>query len=1109
MGRRTTLPLGGYLLTAVAALAPSRAAAAGPGGRAVLPLDGTWQFGLDPQGVGHQAKWFSADDPFHDTIRVPGAWQAQGRGTESDKLRHNYDGKAWYRREVAIPGDWTGRRVFLCIGGVHRYAEVWIDGIRLGEHIGYLSPFEYEITPHARPGSSAIITVCVDSKQRWDIDCLTGCFDIIDEMFTPWGGIWGHVTLEARNDVWIEDPFIQPRVSAAACEVTARLVGDTTKVHAVLLEVLSKEGRAVGTTRGSLTTDSSGQLKVLARIADARLWSPESPHLYTARLSILEGKTLVDRVEMRFGLREIEVRGSGLYLNGKKIFMHGYGDDSVYPQTMAAPSDKDFYLKRLAVAREYGFNYVRHHSTILPPDYYDAADEAGVFVSAEFPIAYMQYYQKAKGPALELYRTQWTSVIKRLRNHPSIFNWCMGNELWDGIPIGPDLYAAAKGLDPTRPVIDSDGLWAERFLKGNADRATLDFYQVQFDEPGVLPLDAPRKYEWDREPRKPVLSHETGNYATFPRMSRVDEYEDNFKPFWLAPARARLEKLGLLGESEQWSKNSERLYLLSHKLNTEAIRKNPRMSGYTWWLIQDYWTGSNGIVDTYFRAKDIPSQTVRQFNADVVLLENGLALTYRAGGPLRTRLLVSNYSQEAIREGVLRWQVTLSDRVAAARDAIAVHVGQGEVGELTEIQTDLPNLSQPQRATIVAELKAGTNEYRNDWSVWVYPAKTERPDLRIPLYAGCDLLRFLSSLGARPLPAADSVSGPAVYVVSQPSRSVIDAAAAGSCVVCLLPQGLFPTVPNRYKPAWWIGSDMDCNTGTVVYDNPVTRAVAPEGWCDAGWFRLLDHAAAYVLEDCPGQPQVLVRALDAHFRCRSKALLMQMGVGKGSLIVSGLNLGACPESRTPEGEWLLARLVEYAGTLPRPAGDLPLSFLREQVARAPAPEGPMLEGFARLISNTGETARERSYREAEAPTYVCRQTEPGHTIEWETAVVPDHVGAPTVTFVFAGSLGYKTQPGAEGFVLSLKGKELVAFNYAQGYQTWRSTDGAATLYFISNRIAREDAIGLFYLTVPAGRVRSGEPCRLAVRSKGRGSRRWFGLTPYADILVPRGQDKTP
>lgn len=1103
-GRTITLLPVPILWLAAAGFLPGSATAATPSGRTVASLDGEWLFRLDPECAGGDAKWFSADVPFKDAIKVPGAWQAQGYGSDTDKLHHSYDGKAWYRREVPIPSDWAGKRVFLCIGGVHRYAEVWVNGARLGEHIGYLSPFEYEITRHARPGTNATIAVCVDSRQRWDIDCLTGCFDIIDEMFTQWGGIWGHVTLEARNAAWLTDLFVQTKAAPALCTVTAALAGDKTSADAVTLQILAKDGRVAASSRLGFdrAKDTDAALKIAIEIPDAQLWSPDMPYLYTARLSLMKGSTTVDQIETRFGVREIEIRGNACFLNGKKVFLHGYGDDSVYPQTMAAPSDRQFYLQRLKVAKEYGFNYVRHHSTILPPEYYDATDEAGMFVSAEFPIAYMQYYQKAKGPAVELYKSEWSAAIARLRNHPSIFNWCMGNELWEGTPLGPDLYAMARRLDPTRPVIDSDGVWPQPYLSGKGDRATLDFCQVQFDEPGVLPIDSAKKYEWSGVPRKPILSHETGNYATFPRMSQIGEFKDNFKPFWLTPARTKLEKLGLLGEAEQWSRNSERLYLLAHKLNTEAIRKNPMMSGYTWWLLQDYWTGSNGIVDTYFRRKDIDAETVRQFNADVVLLLDGLEPICRAPCRMRPKLIVSNYSPQAIEKGDVTWKASCG----SDGGGIIPDVAQGEVKTVIDLNIDIAETREPSRLTIAAEMKVGAAVYRNKWSMWVYPADVEKPKTKVALFAGGDLLHVMTALGAKTVPEG-KLPASAVYVVTQPNADLLDAVEAGACLVCLSPQGIFPSVRNRFKPAWWIGNDLDCNTGTVVYDNPVTRAMAPDGWCDIGWYRLLEDADAYVLDGFPARPHVLVRGLDVHFRCRSKALLFEARVGKGSLIVSGLNHLTTESADVPEAQWLLSRLVEYACALPKPAAELPVAFVRKQAARAPAPVGPMLAGFARLTLNQGETTTNRSYREAEAPIYVCRQTEPGHAIEWRTAVIPTDFTGKTATFVFAGALGWKSEPRTDGLVLLLNGEELVHFDLAQEYAIWRSTDGKAALCFVPRSGTGEDVLGLFYLTVPADRLARGESCRLTVRSEGKGSRRWFGLTPYTDIIAPPPNSK--
>ena len=151
-----------------------------PAGRPVLSLDGVWNFATDPEGRGEAEKWYlpgaklpamplpgyapTADG----TIRVPGIWDNQGYGTETDKVRHNFVGKGWYKRTIEIPGAWSGKRVFLSVTGVHRYSKIWINDQHVGEHIGYLSVQEYEISQYAAPGQTVTVTIQVDSKMyRW------------------------------------------------------------------------------------------------------------------------------------------------------------------------------------------------------------------------------------------------------------------------------------------------------------------------------------------------------------------------------------------------------------------------------------------------------------------------------------------------------------------------------------------------------------------------------------------------------------------------------------------------------------------------------------------------------------------------------------------------------------------------------------------------------------------------------------------------------------------------------------------------------------------------------------------------------------------------------
>ena len=466
----------------------------------------------------------------------------------------------------------------------------------LGEHIGFLSVQEHDITQFAVPGKTATITIQVDSKQRWGVDAMYGCSSLADFMDIEWGGIWGHVRLEARSNAWLSDLFVRPDVVGSSCSASATLNGKSDLADSAKLEVFDQEGRRVAET--SLKIDpkaAAGQpIIVKSAIPDAQLWTPESPTLYTARLSLIGGEKVFDTMESRFGMRQFTIDGHHFLLNGKRIMLRGYGDDHIYPEEGPMSTDKEMHLKRLRTIKSYGFNHVRHHSTIMPPEYYEACDEVGMIVNAEFPICYSHFLpgtgawwkERAPkdtdpGPGNETYKRQWTAAIKRNRNHPSIFCWVMGNELWDGIPLRFDFQRIAHELDPGRFFIDSDGVWGDDFvvpggniLVSKKDRDTLDFYILSFNV-FTNPIDNPTKYETPRPPIKPVISHEAGNYVTFSRPDLIDEFKHNIKPFWLTEGKTKLEKLGLLREANAWAEKSERLCSLLHKYELEALRKIP------------------------------------------------------------------------------------------------------------------------------------------------------------------------------------------------------------------------------------------------------------------------------------------------------------------------------------------------------------------------------------------------------------------------------------------------------------------------------------------------------------------------------------------------------
>ncbi len=385
--------------------------------RPSIDLSGEWEFKLDPLDVGRAEKWFAGRLPYERRIRVPGAWNAQGvafdseqqlrdyegqrleeqkplnqLGTlgvqrESERLFSAYPGPGWYRKEVTIPAQWKGKVPWLIFGGVHREAEVWVNGQPAGAHHSYLTPFHIDLLPYAKPSEKIKIVVRVDARQRKEVDPLMGCLDTLDFLYVTWGGLHGRVWLEATEATRMDDLFVAPQLGAGTAEIRLAIKGARTGQLAAAAEILDTSGAAVASVNEAIPADAT-EVVLVARIPNAKLWSPKSPHLYTARVRLLSGGAVIDARSVRFGMREFKVAGGKFLLNGKPIFLRGYGDDSIYPNTICPPAEKSEFHRRLSIARQYGFNYVRHHSWTPPEEYLEAADELGMMLQPEFPFAY-------------------------------------------------------------------------------------------------------------------------------------------------------------------------------------------------------------------------------------------------------------------------------------------------------------------------------------------------------------------------------------------------------------------------------------------------------------------------------------------------------------------------------------------------------------------------------------------------------------------------------------------------------------------------------------------------------------------------------------------------
>ena len=240
-----------------------------------------------------------------------------------------------------------------------------------------------------------------------------------------------------------------------------------------------------------------------------RPWSPEHPDLYVAHLTLCDGDAPVHGWAERFGVRRIEVRGDRFFLNNKPLFLRGFGDDSVYPVTMVSPASKEEHLKHLKIARAAGFNYVRLHTHCELPEYFEAADEAGIMIQPELPY-YGNYPTEAFAfdPMRDL-----REVNRHYRRYVSLTTYCTGNEGLLGKPLDQKIYRLGKQLDPDRLMIHQDG--------GLNEASNSDFRSGPMDvwEPGSFKCDAP------------FVAHEYLNLC----VKQDPRLEPRFSGAWMPP----------------------------------------------------------------------------------------------------------------------------------------------------------------------------------------------------------------------------------------------------------------------------------------------------------------------------------------------------------------------------------------------------------------------------------------------------------------------------------------------------------------------------------------------------------------------------------------------
>ena len=790
-------------------------------------------------------------------IQVPGAWEAQGVGepgmsipwdplwdSSPKKINHIYMGEGWYRKDVVLPSGWNGKKVWLKIGGVKSQGWFWVNKHPVAWVDNYCGTYKYDITPFVKLGETNRIIVCVNNA----LPSRKGLMSNVHR----WGGIYRDVELEATpetriDDAWVRGDFdkreAELHVMIGGCDVggadcpqsAERRVKDNAPYQIrFTVDGHSAEHPILQSSNPPILQSSNYTLRLPLR--NFRPWSPEHPNLYWAKIELLDaqGKVVHSRRE-RFGVRKLEVRGDKFYLNGHPYFLRGFGDDSVYPITGMPPPDREIHLAHLKKARAAGFNFVRLHTHCEVPEYFEAADEAGILIQAELP-----YYTDVPTEAFAFDPLRDLRELQaHYRRYPSFAVYCGGNEGRLGPYVEKEMYAFVKRTDPDRLVIHQDGDRCE-WLKYDDEEGSND--------PGNSDYDVGPRDVWARgtfKTGRPFVCHEYLNLC----VKQDTRLEPLYTGAWVAPD-SRVDRLAWLaargldaawGDALQDAQHT--LQGVYQKRGIEWARKDPYCGGYCFWTVVDVVVANGaihsaqGLFDPFWQTKRgglAPEQFARFNGPSCVLLDTpDENRVFTSGDTLSVDFLFAHSGDAALKDATLEWSLVIPGGPLNVSNRIPL--GVLAIGPARKVASDKIVFPSVAKAAKVV-LRATIGGIANEWDFWVFPKRVKREGSDIA--ADASLWPLLAKLYDGVADAA-SPDGAKARVVVAPygSQTAADALAHGKNVLTVSGWDGKPNV----SLGWW---SMGNQVGTALAKgHPALAGLPHEGTLTPLLFRVVKEGA--------------------------------------------------------------------------------------------------------------------------------------------------------------------------------------------------------------------------------------------------------------------------
>jgi hypothetical protein len=659
---------------------------------------------------------------------------------------------------------------------------------------------------------------------------------------------------------------------------------------------------------------------------EAALWSEFTPALYTLRATLVHRDSQVDVRTVRFGLREIATEGTEFRLNGHPVFFRGTLECCIFPLTGHPPMDVESWRRVLQVVKDYGLNHVRFHSWCPPEAAFVAGDELGVYFQVEVAVWPNAVAVEAgsspagigDGNTVDAWVYAETSrILREYGNHPCFVLMAAGNE-----PGGPHHAAFLGGW-----VAHFRGVDSRRLYTGTAGWPELAENQFH-----IIP--EPRGHQWldglrsrlNAQPpatvidyresiakrRVPVISHEIGQWCSYPPLKDAEKFTGHLKARNYEIFAESLAAAGMGEQLDAFVQASGKLQTLVYKEEIESALRTPGMGGFQLLDLCDFpgqGTATVGVLNAFWESKGyITADEFRRFCAPTVLLARLPKRVFTSGETVRAKIDAAHFGPAEMEGAVVSWRMVGGDGVVVARGAFPpVRIPFGSGIPLGEVSVALVAISAPARVRLTVELDQ--TPIANDWDIWVYPER-------------------INEAQATDVAVFHSWNAEAEEILDQGGKVLLMLSGQCSDKPAAVALGFTPIFWNT-----WCTKGQAPHTLGILCDprHPALAAFPTASHTDWNWWYLLHRASPMILDGMPRGLRPIVQVIDDWYTNRRLGLIVEARVGRGSLLLCGMDLSVGDD---PVARQLLASLLQYMGSCAfQPTIEIPGSQLASLIQR--------------------------------------------------------------------------------------------------------------------------------------------------------------------------------